>query len=442
MQSTEKRSIESLLKEYLNGTQVLIADSAPASCTVLTRFLVKMGCAPEQVIVAGTFQEAKEELLKNKTKLVFSEFSFGDEYGIDLLQDYKQMQGASAQSNLIFVMVSADSAQYKIAMSVEESVDSYVIKPYAFDTIRNTIEHALSMKLVPTLYQDLIRKGKDLLFQGKIDDAISMFSAAIKEETEPTLACFYYGQAECLRSSFKLAEEKFGQALTHTPYHLEGLLGLYEILMRQKKYGEAYDTLKSLIEYFPANEERLQKILELTIITENFQDLEGYFNIYQKLNASSSILNKHMCSAICVAGKYYLRQKIKNRAMELFEIAIQTSHEPTFCILYAIESLVNAKLKTEAYFFMEELETQGKPSDAKLGEFYISSLETGRDEVTSSITLAQEIIASGNESPGLYEKIIYQLLKVSRNEEAHHYSELAKKKWPQSKNRFLVQKDA
>jgi CheY-like chemotaxis protein len=428
-----------VLKEYLSNNSVLIVDSVSSARVNLAATLAKLGAMRQKMSLVGSMDEARREILKLKPKVVFTDFMIGAESGLDLLQDQKASYTPEELKETTFVLVTGNASQSTVARAAEEDVDTFVIKPYTLDTLKIALANAIRLKFSPSKYMQLIEAGKEELFKSNYDRAIAIFEEAMGEHDQPTLACFYYGQAEFMKTALDDAQKKYTQGLSFNKIHYKCMVGMYDLLMSQKKYHEAYDIIKRLSQYFPANPKRLASVLRLAIITEHFEDMEGYYRIYLKITDRTDELTKYMCSALLVTGKYYLRKKIRSRALELFEAAAISGGGKTHFIAYIIDALVDFKMRDPADQFLVRMgKISTDSTDYLVSKFLISTLF---EDTLSSIQMGRNLIKDGHETASVYEKLISQSVKGEYFDEAEALFQSACKRWPDRTGDFTYARE-
>lgn len=434
MASSSLENPEKTLKQYLSEQSVLIVDTVSSARINLATTLSSMGANRQNMTLVESIPEARKIIKRLKPKLVFTDFTVGAESGLDLLQEQKGAYSKSELSETIFVLLTSNSSQSAVARAAEEDVDTFIIKPYTKELLRKNLAITVHQKLNPSRYLQLIEEGKNFLFQNKYDEAIQIFEEAMGESPEPTLACFYAGQAEFMKSAMSRAETKYEKGLSYNKIHYKCLVGLFDLLMMQEKYNEAYGIIRKLAQYFPANPKRLNSVLRVAILTDNFDDIEGYYQIYLLITERSDDLTKHMCSALVVAGKHYLQKDLNARALQIFESAAISSAGRTQFLAYIIATLFDYNLGQEVKPFWDRLQKctlEGK--DYYLSKFFISTLN---DSPTDSIELGQKLIADGYESAAVYQKLIQLAVKSKQRKLVDEFYAAALEKWPDKSEEF------
>jgi CheY-like chemotaxis protein len=427
------------LKDYLSRHEVLIVDPVSSARVSLAATLAKMGASRQKMALVSSLAEARTEIQKSKPKLVFTDFMIGADSGLDLLQDQKTNYSKEELKATMFVLVTSNASQSTVARAAEEDVDTFIIKPYTIDTLRKTLASTVHQKLNPSRYLQLIEQGKEHLFKMEFDRALDLFEDAMLLHEQPTLACFYAGQAEFMKTAIASAEGNYEKGLSFNKIHYKCMVGLYELLMSQKKYHEAYGIIRRLAQYFPANPKRLASVLRLTILTENFEDIEGYYQIYLKIGERGEDLVKYMCSALVVNGKHFLRQEKNVRAIQLFDSAAVSAGGKTHFLYYIIETLVDFKLLDEAERFLSRLGKLAPDSeDYLISNFLISTLY---DDLNASIQMGRKLLRDGVESPAVYEKLIAQSIKGEYVDAAEELFLTGCKKWPDRTGDFTYARE-
>ena len=307
---SEQEALEKqLFSKYLSTASALIADPSSSSRVRLGHTLAELGARQNSIAFAGTYEEAILVIKERKPKIILCEFALGVLLrGLDLLQEQRTQDPGSKDT--VFALITGNTSQSAVAAAAEEDVDTFIIKPYTLETLKRTLTKAAIAKLYPSDYVKTIEKGKAQLFGGKVDEAIRTFEAAIKLDSKPALACFYKGQAESVKAAVEVANKDFKQGLVYNKIHYKCLIGLYELMMKKKQYGEAYSVVKRVAQYFPANPKRLASVLRLAIMTESYEDIEAYYRIFTMIDTRNDELVKYICSSFIVTGRYYLMASI------------------------------------------------------------------------------------------------------------------------------------
>jgi CheY-like chemotaxis protein len=339
-----------VVQEYLANHAVLIVDKNSSSRNRLLKVMVDIGVKRGMIHTAGTMSEAAEILKANNVGLVLSDYFVGGGSGFDLFK----MVRTSLPDNkkLCLILVTSNISQTAVAKAAEEDVDSFIIKPYTLQSIQENLLSTISAKIKPSPYIVKIDEGKSAIAAGDYKGAIALFEAAMPLHPRPSLALFYMGQAQYLLAEADQAKGKYNKGLTFNSIHFKCLVGLYEIFMKEQKFPEAYQVVKKVAKYFPANPDRLTQIIRLAIITKNYEDMELYYEIFTQLEERNSEMTNYIGAGLFVAGKWYVLEGQMPKALPLFEkIAVSCAEFSKF-LRAIISILVEHKQSSEAEKYM------------------------------------------------------------------------------------------
>lgn len=425
-----------LLRDTLASSVIAIVDSSTSARVGLATLLVRLGAVRSNMLLIGTVEEAEELFREQKPKIVFCDYMIGKRAGLDLLQSQKAAYGHEPERlrECVFVLVTANGSQSAVAQAAEEDVDTYILKPYSFDGLRKALEHAVQTKLRPGPYLQAIERGKDLLMEGKAPEAIACFDEAMKLDPKPTLACFYMGQAELMRELAAAAGDRYRQGLDFNKIHYKCLVGLYEILYREGRHADAYEIVKRIAKYFPANRKRLAAVLRLAILTSQYDDIEGYYRLFTALDERTDELTRYICSALSVTGKHYLQRGYLARAMEVFDRVAVSGAGRTVFLRYLIEALAEAKQGQAASVFLDRF-----PADTRSQEDFLVSelLVKGATEPAIQVVgHGLNLVSSGIENASVYRIIVQHASEAGLWDKAENFAYAAMGKWPEKRDEF------
>ena len=244
-------SDDDLLKKHLSKNHVVIVDGSSGARTCMASSLIQFGATRAKMSLVGTIEEARSEILRTSSKIVFCDYQVGKKSGLDLIQDQRRELDLTDMDDTLFFLVTSNASQAAVARAAEEDVDAFVLKPYTLATLQKCLSQAVAAKINPTAYTQLILQGKSLSRSENVSDAKMRFQDAKKLEKQPTLACYYLGKTEKDSSSFDEAEKLFLEGLAFNAIHYKCLSGLFELLSKRGKHTEAYEIIKRLTQYFP-----------------------------------------------------------------------------------------------------------------------------------------------------------------------------------------------
>lgn len=429
----KKSKFEKLFEHWISTRKTLIADSSGASRKGLAKSMIGLGAKMSQIILVSTYEEAEKEIEKNHPDVVITDYEIGPRCGLDLLQ--AQRENNPDTKKALFVLVTGNTSQSAVAQAAEEDVDTFILKPYTVEVLRNSILQAALRKINPSDYTKKIEAGKEALFEeGNIDKAMGLFEEAIGMDPKPSLALFYHGQAHMMKEAIQVAQDDFSKGLTYNKIHYKCLTGLYDILLKQKQYQEAYDVVKRISRYFPANPQRLSSVLRLAIMTESYEDVERYYQIFINLDTRNDQLVKYICAALVVCGKFYLQNSSGSRALELFQKAGVTAAGRPKILKEIILSLVGNDLSKEALSFLARF-----PADTKSGTDYLAMellIQLKTAPIAPVVEKAQSAIQSGHKDPIIYKVLIEGYNRLNKGDSASRICEEAAQVFPEQAAQF------
>ena len=418
---------EELFKEFLGKNKILLVDKSSASRRRLLKTLCDMGAKRHQISSVAHFTEALDVILKEKPKLVLSDFSIIGGSGFDLFKKYREMEKKLDDTTL--VLVTSNISQSAVAKAAEEDVDSFIIKPYTVKSLEKSLITSVINKLYPSEYMKLIDQGKEQMFSGNYEDALSLFDQAITKSKKPSLALFYHGQTKSFLEMSEEAKGDYKKGLEINSIHFKCQVGLYELFVKQERYFEAYEVVRNIAKYFPANPDRLKEAIRLAVRTGNFEHMEEYYELFTDLEERPDDVTNFMCSGLFVTGKYYFRENQKSHAKEIFEkIAISCVGMTKF-LKGMIKELVKYNSFTESKAMLKRFPNDN--DNDNVADYMVSNYLANLDEMntTERISRGMELFNNGYKDPMAADFLIQALFKDG-NKRADEYLEEAQYLWP------------
>jgi CheY-like chemotaxis protein len=376
---------KAIFRDHVLKTDVLIVDKNPSSRNRLLKIMYDLGCNRARIHTAGHLQEA-EELVKTKPiGIVLSDYFIGGGSGFDL---FKMIRAQGAHNkHLTLILVTSNISQTAVAKAAEEDVDSFIIKPYTIQSIEENLISTIASKVKPSAYVLKTEEGKDLIERKMYKEAIIVLEEALKLHPKPALALSYIGQAQYLQEMMDTAEDSYGAGLKLNNIHYKCLIGLYTMFMERELWNEAYQVVKKIAKFFPANPDRLAEIIRLAVRTENFEDMQMYYEIFTALDERNEMMIKYIGAGMYVSGKHLLFNSKIEDALKIFEqIAVSCSEFPKI-IRGVITSLVDyAQVEQAEKYLMRFAAGSDENPDFLISEFLVMSHKSD----ASSSTIAKQ----------------------------------------------------
>ena len=426
-----------IFKKYLVNKKILVVDPSSSARGGIFKIFSDLGATTQQIVLANNYITAEEEIKTHKPDIVMAEYDLGKSCGLELLQ--QQRANNPDSKKCLFVLLTGNTSQSAVARSAEEDIDAYILKPFTPEVLRRTLMTTALAKIKPSEYNVKIDEAKALLVENKIDEAEKLLNEAVAMDAKPSLALYYLGQVKFMRQMMDQAEGSYKTGLGFNKIHYKCLVGLYDLLMSAKKHEDAYEVVKRVSQYFPANPKRLAEVLRLAIMNQKYEDVEKYYSVFCNIDERSDTLIRYVCAALVVCGKYYLQTNNRSRAFELFQKAAVTSAGRTNILKEIVQSLVDFELAKEAADFLGRFpaEAQGG-AEYSLLKFQVTDLSGTPSTV---IAMGKELIAKGFVDENLYDIMIRRARQANSPSLVENLVYEAAAKFPQS-TRFKVRSAA
>jgi DNA-binding NarL/FixJ family response regulator len=421
-----------IFKKYVETRKVLIADASSSARSGIYRVIADMGAPPTQIFLANNYHSAIEEMKLRKPHIVIAEYDFGSSCGLELLQSQRANNPES--KDCLFILITGNTSQSTVARAAEEDVDAFVLKPFTPDVLRKTILSVALAKISPPPYVLTINEGKALLEAQDLDAAEEKFKTATTLDPRPSLAYYYLGQVKFLREILNEAQGDYDTGLNYNKIHYKCMVGLYDIFMKTQQHDRAYDVVKKISQYFPANPKRLSEVLRLAIMNKKYEDVEKYYQIFCNIDERSELLINYICAALVVCGKYYLQTRNRSRALELFQKAGATSAGRTKILREIVQALLDHRLATEATQFLARFPVETHTSsEYQILDFLIANQIS---TISSILTKGRDLLQKGVKDERVYEVMIARYIEGKLFSAADDLLSDAIAKFPDSKEKF------
>ena len=418
--------------EYIKDKKVVIVDQNSSSRVGIARMLSNLGAKGPNIRTSNDYEHGVKEIESTKPHIVVCDYDLGNRSGLELIQTLKKQSPDYTQS--LFIMVTGHSSQSAVSQAAEEDVDTFILKPYTIEIFRQCLLKAAMSKLQPSDYMKKIDEGKKLLIDLKPTAAKAIFEEAKKMDTKPALACFYSGQAEAMEKALEQAQGAYSQGLNYNKIHYKCLTGLFDLLMEKKMFNDAYDVVKRISRYFPANPQRLAQVLRLAIMTKSYEDVERYYQSFIDLDARNDELVRYICAALVVCGKYYISTNNPSRGMELFRKASITGTGKVKILREIIMALAENEMLKDAREYLARFPLEIQSGTDYQAMSYLVSSDT--QPVSLTISLGRELVSKGVFDPVIHQVLIKKSIQEGYKDSAEELIREGLKKWPEQAAMF------
>lgn len=422
-----------ILNNFMKKARIIVVDRSTSSRTRLSKTLIDLGAMATNILRFSSLQEAQTVMGINKPDIVLCDYKINGGTGFDLFKYHREKFADS--KNSIFVLVTANISQSAVAKAAEEDVDSFIIKPYTINIITENLKNAVFDKLYPSDYALAIEDGKNHMMNSDYTKALEIFKNAEELSKNPSLALYYEGMVKKLLHKKEEAVRSFQKGLSVNHIHYKCQIGLFEIYLKNKQFYEAYEVSKKISKYFPANHERLKTVVRLAIITENFEDMEYYYDIFKSLDERTDLTTKYICAGLYICGKFNMNLRDYDKAFEVFEkVAISCRGNKKF-LTAIIEILCSKNYVEEAQKYITRFPDGSDDST----EYLISKLwiDSKTKDSNFVITSSLEIYQRNIRPYQLYKILIQSFFDSDLSEKANKYINEAMDKFPKKKDDIL-----
>jgi len=403
-----------VFNDYIATNEILVVDKNSSSRNRLMKIMVDLGAKRHMIHTAGHLEEAVQLIDTKKIGIVLSDYTIGGGSGFDLFKAVREKNPNNKKLSLI--LVTSNISQSAVAKAAEEDVDSFIIKPYTLQSIQENLVSTIASKVQPSEYVLRVEQGKEQINLGNYSGAIEILKSAQPMHPRPALALFYMGQAEYLQEQASQAQGSYNKGLAFNNIHFKCLIGLYEIFMRQEKFTEAYQVVKKIAQFFPANPERLTQIVRLAVRTENYDDMQIYYEVFTTLDERTPLMINYIGSGMYIAGKHNMLNRKFTEANRFFEnIAVSCSEFPKFT-RSIITILVEYDQIDEAEKYMKRFPAGGNQDvDFMVSEYLI--LAKKLKNPSSLVKRGLDIYNKNVRNPAFLKAMIEAMVKSGYSEE-------------------------
>jgi CheY-like chemotaxis protein len=419
---------------FLAGSRAVVADTIGAARAGVGKTLIEMGMKTVNLRLVSDYATAADCIKEFKPNVVVADHVLGAHCGIDLSRMMKE-RGVDAQGSL-FIIVTGNASESAVAQAAEEEVDAYVLKPYTLTQFKRMIANAASAKIKPSPYQRKLTDGKRLLASNDLDLARACFEEAIALHTKPALAYYYRGASELQLKLLEEAQVSFDTGLTFNEIHYKCLTGQFDLFSERKSYFEAYAIARRISKHFPLSPKRLSQALRLSVLTANYEDVAEFYELFKALDTRGDELNRYLCAALVVSGRYFFRTGEPQKGVDLVRKAAVTAGVGGLAVMRDITFLL-----TEYGQFDEagRMLKRFDASDLARPEYLVAKLAYDNASLTDArmkIHLARSAIEQGLKDPLPYEMLIRYYVEIGKPEIANEWADAARAIWPEQAERF------
>ena len=178
------------------------------------------------------------------------------------------------------------------------------------------------------------------------------------------------------------AQGSYNKGLNFNSIHYKCLVGLYEIFMREGQLQEAYQVVKKVAKFFPANPDRLTQIIRLAIQTENFEDMQFYYEIFTSLEERSRLMINYIGAGMYISGKHSLLNKNTDVAIQYFDNVAVSCAEFSKFIRAIIATLIEHREFDQAEKYLSRFSPEARSGEDYLVADYLVDSVRSTEQTT------------------------------------------------------------
>lgn len=362
-----------MLRSYLGERDILVVDENTASRDRIVEKLCQLEVDEASIHSTANYEDAKQFIINRDVAIIFSDLHFQGGSASMLFEEIRQKNHNS--SKVLLIIVTSDMSKNAMAEAVEATVDSFILKPFTSEYFTDCLYSSIQLKLEPGPYLEKIEKARHAIDKLDFVNALTTLQSALSDHLKPSLALYYTGEIKIQQEQKKAAKTEYLKGLSYNNLHFRCLLGLFTMLKKDGNGHDAYQVGKKIVKYFPCNEERISHIIRLAVSTDNFQDMEFFFNIYQSIERKNQLLSQYIGAGMYIAGKHFLLNDDVPRALRHFNSTLSCCNDFSRYFGAIIELLIEHRLMNEAEVFLDKYESTG---------YKIHEFETYRERIKNS----------------------------------------------------------
>jgi tetratricopeptide (TPR) repeat protein len=354
-----------------------------------------MGVSPRELVLTPSYELGREALEDRTFALLVAEASqlCSTKKGSQesLIHKFRNLN----PHGLVLVIGPESSLQVLSEPWIGEA-DLFLPKPIIPKLICEAITQALEERQKAT---ESFQSFRETLERGRVDEAIRRLETS------------------------RLPDQSFGL-----------LVALYDRLLEQKSFGDAFRVLRSLLKKTPSDPKRIQQAFQLAVITQDVQALPELYHFYRQCETREVLDTKSIAQALLWGGKRKVADGDSDLGMELFHQAILASNADPKILRQVVLSCAENQLTLEARAFLLRL-----PIEPELSAEY-RALELAILEKTAEAGVVLhrgwQLLSEELRHPLTYEILIRNLRKLGKFDPAENLAYDAIRRWPEQRESF------
>lgn len=410
MNFIERTELEKFAKEM----KVLVVSPHNSDRANWKRLFTQYGVNVNNFFSASDIDEAKGILLNNKVQAVFTDYNIANESCLDL---YRIHEEAFPYRSQCLFFVAAEGASVALAATVlEYDIDGFVVKPYNQKDLEENITASIMRKVRLTDSEKIIMSATADIRTKSFPTAEKKIERLKKVDPKNPNIIFLQGLYHSQIGNMELALESWNKALALEPVHHKSLCHLFDYLMQQKIYDEAYQHALVMCKKYPINPTRIPDLIRVSIATNNYNTIVNFCEMFLDVNSVIELekIQNSIAAGLAISGKHLInidkQKEIAEKAsLKALELASKVS--PIGCT--AIENLFALKKFKKVRQILDSIPNYDMNERLFLLDIELVNLESGP---TKACAYAQKIVDDGDASPAIYKSLIRFCIEIGKNE--------------------------
>ena len=396
-------------KAFMAYRKILILDSSGSTRTQLVKLVMELGALRSNVFTSKNFEEAEKILSEEKVQVLLSEYELSGKSCLPLMQ---KVVDEHAEQDRLVILIAQNGNQSSVAQALEGQVDSYIIKPFAYNYLKESFEKNVLKKLHPTKYQKSLIEAREHIEKRSFYLAEPILLDLIKSQPKPSMALYYFGVLYRERGDSKKARQFWEKALAIQDSHYKSLSALYELAWREEDWESALFFLGKLQEILPLSPTRLGQLLQLYDKAGRYVELIQAMPIYHEIDEKPESLVEDVKRLMQSAGEYFLAKKKLGYAQEAFAKYLSMQMYEFTAVDYVVKRLLQDRQYQLAEFFLAKTRVEERASLAFMAlEFQLNARLQGQNYI---VQRGRELLKIGVKDPEVHRLYIESNFKQSR----------------------------
>jgi tetratricopeptide (TPR) repeat protein len=388
--------------EYVENKKILILDQSGTTRSQLSKLLQELGANRDNIFNLRYPGEAKAIMAKEEISIVLSEFEVD---GVPSLPLFEKVMQRFSDRDRTLILVTKNAAQSTVAQAMEEEVDSYILKPFVYNYIKENLVKTFFAKEHPSTTQKRIFEARQKILEKKWDEAQPIVKELLNAGSKsPAIAYYLQGSIFLGKEQVPEAKQFFQKALKVQNSHFKSLNALYDIYYREEDYENALEMIEMIRRMLPLSPKKLEQLFVIYRKLEMPLEILKITADYKDLDEKHRSLIFTAIDTLLYVGKAFVKEDRLDLAHEAFLTAIGFSGFDFDVISQIVIHLVDNRKEKMAEFLLSKTKTEDRASEEFMVlDFKVNSLSGGDNYIFSR---AKDLIKANVADAVVYEQYI------------------------------------